>query len=314
MNKGYHITLKSNLPRIYKNGLTPMIGKRSSYVGEFTPLLCFTNDIRCILEWKRRLYQNVSSDDLVILSFDLDGIEYVERYDRFGDLFTKETIYSDRLSILEFTDDLGRKLSIDELRNPFQSSDTQYIINESALEYSEIEVTDEDKRDVIEKLASCEHKKWSQLQDGILWTSDNLPDGSKMLDGYKLDYISKYLDTEYDNTDEIYKNEIRERIKETLFIILESPVFDEMGVSIEELISVLERAEHDRSNRWTKYTLSQCNENHVIPKETVDRWSREIKADYSELSEDEKESDRNEVYYIINRINELKSDNVTAKM
>lgn len=65
--------------------------------------------------------------------------------------------------------------------------------------------------------------------------------------------------------------------------------------------------EHDRWARWQKYMFSKMVEeerfeegshfktgNYILPKEFVDRWFRQIDTPYSELSEPEKESDREE--------------------
>ena len=56
--------------------------------------------------------------------------------------------------------------------------------------------------------------------------------------------------------------------------------------------------EHDRWARWQKHMFSKCNNrvdgDKVIPAELVERWQRQIDTPYSELSEQEKESDRKE--------------------
>ena len=66
----------------------------------------------------------------------------------------------------------------------------------------------------------------------------------------------------------------------------------------DELIEKLADLEHDRWSRWQQYLHSQCTKNKdgslTIPKEKVDRWERQIATPYSELSEKEKDSDREE--------------------
>jgi hypothetical protein len=56
--------------------------------------------------------------------------------------------------------------------------------------------------------------------------------------------------------------------------------------------------EHDRWARWQKYMFSRCEVNSdgtvTVPSWAVERWFRQIDTPYSELSEAEKESDRNE--------------------
>ena len=68
--------------------------------------------------------------------------------------------------------------------------------------------------------------------------------------------------------------------------------------------SFLEEAaalEHERWARWQKYLHSklvlpsQDNGWAWLPKKMYQRWERQIKTPYSELSEEEKESDRKEV-------------------
>lgn len=72
---------------------------------------------------------------------------------------------------------------------------------------------------------------------------------------------------------------------------------------IKGLIEILADIEHDRWAKWQKYMHSKMNvqetaeHNTVIffPNELFKRWSRQINTPYSKLSEDEKESDRNQV-------------------
>jgi hypothetical protein len=62
--------------------------------------------------------------------------------------------------------------------------------------------------------------------------------------------------------------------------------------------------EHDRWARWQKHMFSKMREvkmpggqltgEMILPKEFVDRWFRQVNTSYSELSEQEKESDRKE--------------------
>jgi len=66
-----------------------------------------------------------------------------------------------------------------------------------------------------------------------------------------------------------------------------------------DLIEQLADLEHDRWSRWMKYLLSKCEivkttGEVIIPKWAVVRWTRQLNTPYSELSEREKESDREE--------------------
>ncbi|MGA4900587.1 hypothetical protein ACPCAJ_22685 [Streptomyces griseoincarnatus] len=64
---------------------------------------------------------------------------------------------------------------------------------------------------------------------------------------------------------------------------------------LEELASV----EHERWSHWQRYLHSQCVRNDdgslTIPPELVRRWEVQMSTPYSELSEQEKESDREQV-------------------
>ena len=57
--------------------------------------------------------------------------------------------------------------------------------------------------------------------------------------------------------------------------------------------------EHERWADWQKYMHSLCTKNDdgslTIPKKSVDQWERQIRTSYAELSEMEKDSDREQV-------------------
>lgn len=69
----------------------------------------------------------------------------------------------------------------------------------------------------------------------------------------------------------------------------------EGGEVLEELASV----EHERWSHWQRYLHAQCLRNSdgslTIPSELVRRWEVQMNTPYSELSEKEKESDRDQV-------------------
>jgi len=68
--------------------------------------------------------------------------------------------------------------------------------------------------------------------------------------------------------------------------------------STEEFIEKGANLEHDRWARWQQYLFDQCVHNKdgsaTIPSEMVAHWGRQISTKYTELSEQEKESDRKE--------------------
>ncbi len=73
----------------------------------------------------------------------------------------------------------------------------------------------------------------------------------------------------------------------------------------EELIEKFAEIEHERWSKWQKYMHSKCMPTaddgiYQIGEEFVARWNRQINTPYSNLSEEEKQSDRDQVIpYII---------------
>ncbi len=65
----------------------------------------------------------------------------------------------------------------------------------------------------------------------------------------------------------------------------------------------LARVQHEIWIHWMKYLFSVSTMNpdgsYTIPKEKVDRWNRLINTPYKNLTEDEKESDREQAQKII---------------
>lgn len=66
-----------------------------------------------------------------------------------------------------------------------------------------------------------------------------------------------------------------------------------------ELLEALAAVEHERWSHWQRYLHSQCRPGDdgslTIPSELVRRWSAQITTPYDELSDNEKESDRDQV-------------------
>lgn len=76
-----------------------------------------------------------------------------------------------------------------------------------------------------------------------------------------------------------------------------------------ELFEKLAEKEHERWAHWQKYMFTVCKENPnnkdelIIPAWAVKRWTRQINTEYEDLSEKEKNSDREQVlkyWYLIN--------------
>lgn len=76
----------------------------------------------------------------------------------------------------------------------------------------------------------------------------------------------------------------------------------------DKIITKLADYEHDRWSRWQKYLFSKCITNNdgsvTIPKEFVDRWTRQINTVYNDLPEEEKQSDIKEAKQILDCIKE----------
>ena len=67
---------------------------------------------------------------------------------------------------------------------------------------------------------------------------------------------------------------------------------------IEDLIEQLSAIEHERWADWQKYVHNICelkSEGLLIPNKSVRHWNRQIQTPYSNLSEAEKQSDRDQV-------------------
>lgn len=66
--------------------------------------------------------------------------------------------------------------------------------------------------------------------------------------------------------------------------------------AIEEQLAALE---HERWSHWQSYMHQQCKAQSdgslIIPAELVERWTRQMSTPYEQLSDDEKDSDREQV-------------------
>ncbi len=68
---------------------------------------------------------------------------------------------------------------------------------------------------------------------------------------------------------------------------------------LENELELLANAEHERWSHWQRYLHSKCERGAdgslVLPAALADHWERQFSMPYDELSEDEKESDREQV-------------------
>lgn len=71
-------------------------------------------------------------------------------------------------------------------------------------------------------------------------------------------------------------------------------------------VEILAEYAHDSWSGWMKYLFEKSHQKSdgtvVIPKWAVTRWKRQLKTKYSELPDEEKESDKNEAKEIIRRL------------
>jgi hypothetical protein len=74
---------------------------------------------------------------------------------------------------------------------------------------------------------------------------------------------------------------------------------DQTAQTLENLIETLAAVEHERWSHWQRYMhgkgTSQPDGSLVIPADLVCRWQKQIDTPYAELTEKEKESDREQV-------------------
>jgi hypothetical protein len=72
------------------------------------------------------------------------------------------------------------------------------------------------------------------------------------------------------------------------------------------MIETLADLEHDRWSHWQEHLHSLCEKNPdgslTIPAEKVERWERQINTKYKDLSEKEKDSDRDEARQTVEAI------------
>ncbi len=75
---------------------------------------------------------------------------------------------------------------------------------------------------------------------------------------------------------------------------------DRLEKVLNELLETLASVEHERWSHWQRYVHSKCipqggEGDLLIPADLVKRWEQQIVTPYSELTDEEKESDREQV-------------------
>ena len=75
---------------------------------------------------------------------------------------------------------------------------------------------------------------------------------------------------------------------------------EKIEAALDDLVEQLAAIEHDRWSLWQRHLHSRCtppdaNGALLIPAQLVSRWEGQLATSYAELSEQEKESDREQV-------------------
>ena len=125
------------------------------------------------------------------------------------------------------------------------------------------------------------------------------------------------------NEERVYLRAVLREVKELGLYIQEHQVIDRFlrltgGSHVEQeaidagetdelrIIEILSDCEHESWARWQEYLhdnlIERPDGSLMIMKEQVDRWNRQIRTPYSQLTMDEQESDRKEVRRAISRL------------
>jgi hypothetical protein len=74
---------------------------------------------------------------------------------------------------------------------------------------------------------------------------------------------------------------------------------DHLQSALDELVEALASMEHERWCYWQRYLHGRCILHDdgalLLPADLVKRWEKQIETPYSELTDEEKESDREQV-------------------
>jgi hypothetical protein len=76
-----------------------------------------------------------------------------------------------------------------------------------------------------------------------------------------------------------------------------------------ETLEALSSVEHERWSHWQRYLHSRCVTNDdgslIIPPDLVAQWTRQMATDYADLTEEEKESDREQAREYLSALKQL---------
>jgi hypothetical protein len=86
----------------------------------------------------------------------------------------------------------------------------------------------------------------------------------------------------------------------------------QIAARLDDIIDDLADIEHERWAHWQRHMHGKCEHRSdgalVIPRELVRQWERQIATPYRELTENEKESDREQVRKYLSTIVDALSD------
>lgn len=247
MEFGYHLTENDKLYGIKKSGLQPKLGLRSNNANECVNRVYFSTYIEAILcYWIYKLYDVENIDNLVILKFPINDLNY---YFRDGQPLGRECCTNDIIP--------ASKIKVITLHN-ISLRDEYYLPNMDL----EINV---DENMLIDKLVEDSiRKKANYFYDIICnYASINkyILSGSllKMLENHNpYESVSKY--------DLIsYKNDI----ESIYYTIIDSLILDKYDISEEYIYDYLTKLEYERKQDFNYELLASCNkisnESYVIP-------------------------------------------------
>ena len=111
----YHITNTFAMKNICQDGLKPLCGERSKYVGDSLKAIYFTDDFKCITEWMKLLYENKDPYELEVLRFDIK--ERKEWSSRGEEGYLLDKVGKDEVSYLRIVHSKKGDLPLSYLRN-----------------------------------------------------------------------------------------------------------------------------------------------------------------------------------------------------
>ena len=98
---------------------------------------------------------------------------------------------------------------------------------------------------------------------------------------------------------------------------MSTKIMNNTNKGVEEIVEQMADIEHKRWSSWQKW-MHECSTKNAdgsltIPADKVERWERQITTEYKDLSEEEKESDRKQVYPYLDIITSYREQGVKAE-